>query len=151
MNNTQGFDQPHRKETPERHLRWWPLVAVTTANYVWQVPYAVHHYRAQWAALPRFSIPLILTGIWFAIAVTAAARGRRYGRTSLAAYLVTEVCFYVIHNATGALGADLRWDNPVLFVASVLGYVSAATAAVYLVLMFRSRDSLRTGGSIRRE
>ena len=112
---------------------------MTSANYVWQIPYAVHQYGRRWNALTGLSIPLILTGIWFVVAIVATIRGRRYGRTILAAFLVTEVTFYVVHNATGAFGADLPSNNPVLLIASLLGYASAATAVVYLVLMIPAR------------
>lgn len=60
-----------------RQLRWWPLVAVTSVNYAWQVPYAVHQYGRRWDALTGLSIPLILTGVWFAIAMVATVRGLR--------------------------------------------------------------------------
>ena len=100
-----------------RDLRGSPLVAVTSANYVWQIPYAVHQYGRRWNALTGLLIPLILTGIWFVAAIVATIRGRRYGRTILAAFLVTEVTFYLVHNATGAFDADLPSSNPVLLIA----------------------------------
>ena len=76
------------------------------------------------------SVPLILTGVWFAIAMVATVRGRRGGRTALASFLVTEVAFYAVHNASGAFGADLPLENPVLLIASALGYASAVGAGL---------------------
>lgn len=127
--------------TRRRGIRWWPLVAVTAADYLWQVPYALHQYGSGWDALAGRSIPLILTGLWFAIAVTATVRGRRGGRVALVAFLVVEVAFYVVHNVSGAFAADLPMSNPVLLIASLLGYASTATAVVYLVLMGRARHA----------
>ena len=87
-----------------RTLRWWPLVAVTSANYAWQVPYALHQYGRRWDALAALSIPLILTGVWFAVAMVATIRGRPGGRTALASFLVTEVAFYAVQCERGVRG-----------------------------------------------
>lgn len=140
-----GSSNRHAPNRPPR-IRWWPLVAVTAADYVWQVPYAVHQYGEHWHDLAGLSIPLILTGVWFAVAVTGTVRGWRHARPALAAFLVTEVAFYLVHNATGAFGADLPLSNPVLLVASLLGYASTATAVLYLIVMARAR---RPTGSAR--
>lgn len=116
-------------------------------NYAWQVSYAAHQYGRRWDAMPGLSIPLILTGVWFAIAMVTTVRGRRGGRTALVSFLVTEVAFYAVHNGSGALGADLPLENPVLLIASALGYASTAAALVYLVLMTRTRRSERSSSA----
>ena len=137
-----------KQPTPrQRRIRWWPLIAVTTANYLWQVPYAVHQYRHRWDAMAGLSIPLIVTGVWFAVAAVATVGGRRGGRRALAAFLVAETVFYVVHNASGAFAADLPLTNPVVLVASVLGYASTAAAFVYLILMTRARRAARTAAT----
>ena len=119
-----------------------------SVNYAWQVPCAVHQYGRRWDAMAGLSIPLILTGVWFAVAMVATVRGRWGGRTALASFLVTEVAFYAVHNAGGAFGADLPLDNPVLLVASALGYGSTAAALVYLVLMARTRRAERSSSAL---
>lgn len=124
--------------------RWWPLVVVTAANYLWQIPYAVHQYGHRWDALTGLSIPLIITGLWFAVAALATVGGRRGGRSALVAFLVTEVTFYLVHNVSGAFAADLPLRNSVVLIASLLGYLSTATAGLYLILMVR--DQRRTQG-----
>ncbi|QGF24328.1 hypothetical protein [Raineyella fluvialis] len=116
---------------------------MTTGNYLWQIPYALHQYGARWGVLAGLSIPLILTGIWFGVAIVATLQGRSRGRAALVAFLVTEVAFYVVHYATGAFGADLPLNNPVVLVASLFGYASSATAVVYLVLLARARHGRR--------
>lgn len=128
-------------------IRWWPLVVVTAADYLWQVPYAVHQYGEHWHDLSGLSVPLVLTGLWFAVAATGTVRGWRGARPALAVFLATEVAFYLVHNATGAFGADLPLSNPVLLVASLLGYASTAAAGVYLVLMARARRRRRSAAS----
>jgi uncharacterized membrane protein len=133
--------------TRRRGIRWWPLVAVTAADYLWQIPYALHQYGSRWDALAGLSIPLILTGIWFAIAVTATVRGRRGGRVALVAFLCVEVAFYLVHNASGAFAADLPMSNPVLLIASLLGYASTATAVVYLILIGQAGHAARAASA----
>lgn len=134
---------PGQSAATTAKIRWWPLVGITGANYLWQVPYAVHQYGDRWLALAGLSIPLLLTGLWFAVAVAGAVRGWRRARPALAAFLVTEVAFYIVHNVTGAFAADMPLSNPVVLIASLLGYASTATAVVYLVLMARARRARR--------
>ncbi|WP_327539559.1 hypothetical protein [Jatrophihabitans sp.] len=132
-----------------RRLPWWPLIAVTTADYLWQIPYAVHQYGRQWDSLAGLSTPLIITGLWFTVAVLATVGGRRGGRPALAAFLVTEATFYLVHNISGAFAADLPLGNPVVLIASVLGYLSTVTAAIYLFEMALIRRSTATAGTLR--
>jgi hypothetical protein len=122
----------------------WPLVLITVVNYLWQIPYAVHHYGHRWESLPKLSIPLLLTGVWFGAAIVAMRRGSRGGRVLLGSFLVLEAAFYLIHNASGAFGADLPGSDPILFIASVLGYLSAATAIIYLLVLAWSRQRAGT-------
>lgn len=129
--------------TRPREIRWWPLTTVTAADYLWQIPYAVHQYGRHWLDLAGLSIPLVLTGVWFAAALTGTVRGWRGARPALAAFLATEVAFYLMHNLTGAFLADLPLGNPVLLIASLLGYASTVVAVVYLVLMARARRARR--------
>jgi hypothetical protein len=119
------------------------LVVVTTVNYLWQVPYAVHHYGHRWESLPRLSIPLVLTAAWFAAGVVGVRRGSRRGRLVLGSFLVTEALFYLVHNVSGAFMADLPASDVVLLIASVLGYLSGVTAVVYLVALARTRERRR--------
>ena len=141
MSRAHGHQPRVPSTSGRRTLRWWPLVALTSANYAWQVPYTVHQYGRRWDALAGLGIPLILTGVWFAIAMAATIRGRRGGRTALVVFLVTEVAFYAIHNATGAFAVDMPLSNPVLLIASALGYANTAAAIVYLVLIARARHA----------
>jgi hypothetical protein len=103
----------------------------------------VHQYGRRWDALAALSVPLILTGVWFAVAMVATVRARPGGRTALASFLVTEVAFYAVHNASGAFAADMPLSNPVLLIASALGYASTVVSVVYLVLTARTRHAAR--------
>ncbi len=116
------------------------LTAVTLTNYAWQVPYAVHQYGLRWIGLPRLSMLLIITLAWFAAAIVLFTRNRRGGTALLASFLTTEALFYVVHNFTGAFGRDLPETNPVVLIASMLGYLNLAAAiAALAVLATRSR------------
>ena len=135
-----------------RQPRLGVLIAATTANYLWQVPYAVHQYGWTWTALPQLSAGLLLSGAWFAVAAHRFLTARRFGRAMLVVFLVVESSFYLLHNLSGAFLADLPVTNPVVAIASVLGYVNMVVALVYLWLLGRngrgrSRDS---GGRDRR-
>jgi hypothetical protein len=120
------------------------LATLTVANYIWQIPYAVHQYGSHWLGLPKLSAVLIATLVWFMAGLVRYARGGRAGRALLASFLAVEIIFYVVHNLTGALGRDLPASNPILLIASVLGYVNLVAAAGALVYMLRDRRAGRT-------
>lgn len=119
----------------DRRRRLVPLVIATAVNYLWQFPYAVHQYGSRWTGLPGLSAALVATGVWFAWAVRGFVAGRRGARKMLVAFLAVEVLFYLLHNISGALFADLPLSNPVVLIASVLGYVNLALGACYLWLL----------------
>jgi hypothetical protein len=56
--------------------------------------------------------------------------------------LVVEAVFYLVHNLSGAAGRDLPADDPVLLGASILGYVNAAAAVVFLIWLRRPRRNV---------
>ncbi|MCD0484763.1 hypothetical protein LO771_20790 [Streptacidiphilus sp. ASG 303] len=113
------------------------LVVVTVANYVWQVPYYLHFYGSHGRAPGGLWVPLVATGLWFAAGAVLYARGARGGGAVLGSFLVVEVLFYLLHNATGAAGRDLVSGDAVLTVASVLGYAATLAAAGFLLHMRR--------------
>jgi len=110
----------------------------------------VHQYGSRWFGLPGLSVPLLLTFGWFIAGVWLVRRGRRPGRAVLGSFLVTEALFYLVHNLSGAFLKDLPAANPVLLVASVLGYLSAAVAVAYLVALARGRGPGPTWPSLDR-
>lgn len=113
------------------------LVLVTVANYLWQVPYYLHFYGSHGRAPGGLWAPLVVTACWFAAGASLYARGARGGATALGSFLLVEVLFYVVHNATGAVGRDLLSGDAVLTVASVLGYAATFAAAAFLIHMRR--------------
>jgi hypothetical protein len=110
------------------------LTVVTVTNYVWQVPYAIHQYGSAWVGLPRLSGLLIVTLVWFLVGVVRYAGGNRGGTALLSSFLAIEALFYLLHNLTGAFGHDLPLTNPVVLVASVLGYLNLAAAVAVLAV-----------------
>lgn len=125
------------------------LVALTVAivtNYVWQLPYAIHQYGRAWVGLPRLSGLLIVSLVWFLVGVMRYARGRRGGTALLASFLATEALFYLLHNLTGAFDHDLPVTNPIVLIASVLGYLNlaAAVAALAALVWLRKVGRQRT-------
>lgn len=113
----------------------WPvlgLVVVTVANYVWQVPYYEHFHGRFGRAPGGLTVPLVLTFGWFVAGAALLITRRRGGVAVLSSFLVVEALFYLVHNLTGAAGRDLSTQDGVLFVASVLGYLNALTAIVFL-------------------
>jgi hypothetical protein len=122
----------------------WPvlaLTAATVANYVWQVPYYQHFYGRQGVAPGGLWIPLVLTFLWFLTGTWLLVARRRGGAPVLAAFLVVEAAFYVAHNLSGAAGRDLPTGDPVLFVASTLGYVNLVGAVLFLIWLGRTAAS----------
>lgn len=116
-----------------RRLRWLvPLATASAANYGWQVPYAVHQYGHRWSGLPRLSLALVVTAAWLVLAMVQFAYRRPLGRVLLSSFLVTETAFYLVHDLSGAFMADLPGDNPIVLIASLLGYVNTIVAGCYL-------------------
>ena len=138
----------------------WPVLAltgVTIANYVWQVPYYQHFYGRHGHAPSGLSIPLVLTLLWFLVGTWLLITRRRGGMPLLASFLVVEAAFYLVHNLSGAAGRDLPADDAVLLGASILGYVNALAAVVFLIWLRRSPKPrlradrhavVRAGGSV---
>ena len=118
------------------------LVVLTAANYAWQVPYFVHFYGTSGHAPGGLTIPLVLTFAWFVAGVALLVTQRRGGVVVLSSYLAVEALFYLVHNLSGAFGRDLPTSDPVLFVASALGYINATAAVVFLIWWRRRRDRL---------
>ena len=63
----------------------------------------------------------------------------------MAPFLVVEALFYLVHNLTGAAGRDLPTNDPVLFVASLLGYLNAVAAILFLGWLLRVRRRTQPG------
>ncbi|EWT02621.1 hypothetical protein N865_02535 [Intrasporangium oryzae NRRL B-24470] len=124
---------------------WWApwqlmaLVAVTVANYVWQVPYYLHFYARFGKSPGGLTVPLLLTFVWFGVGAALLVTRRRGGVPVMVSFLVVEAVFYLVHNLTGAAGRDLLTSDGVLLVASVLGYVNAFAAIVFVVWLLRTR------------
>src|SRR6478609_5625069 len=138
--------------TPGESSWWapWPVVAlvvVTVANYVWQVPYYVHFYGRFGRSPGGLTVPLVLTFVWFVVATALVVTRRRGGVPVMASFLVVEALFYLVHNLSGAAGRDLPTNDVVLLVASLLGYVNALAALLFLVWLFRTRRGVRTDES----
>jgi hypothetical protein len=89
---------------------------------------------------------LIITLAWFVAAIVLFTRRSRGGTTLLASFLTAEAMFYVLHNLSGAFGRDLPSANPIVLIASVLGYLNlAAAVAALAVLATRSRRRRAAG------
>jgi hypothetical protein len=131
-------ENPHRLS----QLSLIGLTAATVANYVWQIPYAVHQYGSSWVGLPRLSGLLVVTLVWFLVGLMQYVRHQRGGDVVLASFLAVEALFYLVHNLTGAAGHDLPLSNPVVLVASALGYLNLGVAIVALGLLIWHRRAV---------
>ncbi|WP_276109718.1 hypothetical protein [Streptomyces tropicalis] len=115
------------------------LIVVTVANYVWQVPYYLHFYGRFGRGPGGLTVLLLLTFVWFLVGTALLVTRRRGGVLVMASFLVVEALFYLVHNLSGAAGRDLPTDDFVLFVASLLGYLNALAAILFLWWLFRTR------------
>lgn len=137
------------KENRDGGSSWWvpwpvvALVVVTVANYVWQVPYYLHFYGRVGTGPGGLTVPLLLTFAWFLLATFLLVTRRRGGVPVMASFLVVEALFYVVHNVSGAAGRDLLTGDVVLLVASLLGYLNAVAAALFLGWLFVTRRRVR--------
>jgi len=128
----------------ERRAPWiyWLFVAATAANYLWQIPYYVHFSAVRGSAPAPLAVLLPVTFAWFAAAAVQVYRRRPRGFGWMVAFLIVEIGFYIVHNASGSFARDLKFSDPILFTASVLGYLSALTAIAFLVYLMRHRVQL---------
>ncbi len=132
-----------RAQAPSLWMPWQvvALVVLTVANYVWQVPYYLHFYGRFGKPPGGLTVPLLLTFVWFLVGTVLLVTRRRGGVPVMAAFLVVEALFYLVHNLTGAAGRDLPSNDPVLLIASLLGYLNALAAIMFLGwLSIRSRS-----------
>jgi hypothetical protein len=125
---------------------FWLLVVTTVANYIWQIPYYVHFYAVHGSWPAPLAVMFLVTFAWFAVAAHLLHHRRRGGWASMVSFLVVLVGFYVIHNLTGAFVVDLSLSDPILFVASVLGYLNTLTGIVFLVHLIRRRHDATPAG-----
>ena len=123
------------------------FVVTTVVNYVWQVPYYMHFYAVQGRSPAPFAVMFLVTFAWFVVAAYLLYRRRRGGFTTMVAFLVVLVGFYILHNISGAFLADLPLSDPILFIASVLGYLNTVVGVVLLVQLVRVRRRLVAGNS----
>lgn len=119
------------------------LIVVTVANYVWQVPYYLHFYGRYGTSPAGLTIPLLLTFLWFLTATALLLTRRRGGIPLMASFLILEALFYLIHNLTGAAGQDLPASDATLLIASLLGYLNAIAAVLFLGWILRRRRKTR--------
>lgn len=91
----------------------------------------------------RLVVPLALTLMWFLLATLLLAGRRRGGVVVMSVYLVTEAGLYLLDNLSGALGRDLPATDPILLIASVLGYLNALAAIGFLAWLRRHRTQAR--------
>jgi hypothetical protein len=128
----------------ERWAPWiyWPFVAATAANYLWQIPYYLHFSANRGSAPAPLVVLLLLTFAWFAAAAVWVYRRRPRGFGWMVAFLIAEIGFYLIHNASGSFARDLKISDPILFTASVLGYFCTVTGIAFLVYLLRHRAQL---------
>ena len=136
----------HLDAAPASHRAqlWAPwqlvtLVVVTTANYVWQVPYFLHFYGQIGKAPGGLTVPLLLTFVWFMVGTVMIVTRRRRGVAVIASFLVIEALFYLVHYLSGAAGRDLATNDVVLLAASALGYMSAFASILFLGWLIRTR------------
>lgn len=125
--------------------RLGPLIAVTVLNYAWQLPYGLHQYGWGWTAFPRLTIFLILTLIWFLVGVRLYRRSQGRRKAVLGSFLLVEVLFYAVHDVSGAFLSDLYWDNLIVSIESLLGYLTTVVALWYLLRLVSPVQPSRPG------
>src|SRR6266700_3555594 len=142
-----------RRKSLMSQQRWapwayWLFVAATAANYLWQIPYYVHFSAVRGSAHAPLAVLLPVTFAWFAAAAVQVYRRRPRGVRWMVAFLIVEIGFYIVHNASGSFARDLKFSDPILFTASVLGYLSTLAGIAFGVYLLRHRAQLveRRGG-----
>lgn len=133
----------------ERWAPWiyWLFVVTTAANYLWQIPYYVHFSAVRGSAPAPLAVLLLVTFAWFVAGAVWVYRRRPRGFGWMVAFLIAEIGFYLVHNASGSFARDLKFSDPILFTASVLGYLNTLTAIAFGVYLLRHRAHLVEGRS----
>lgn len=124
----------------------WLVVAVVLANYIAQIPYAVHLHKH-----PSLASSALLgsTLIWFLCGYVGLVLGSRVGYWILVSYLATVVAFYsynilnqVAHGFPPFM--HLQERDPILFVVFAIGYVNLLAGVYFLYRLLRCRRALLT-------
>ena len=129
--------------SPSR-ARWraslYVLFAITSLNYIAQIPYYIHFYGVHHVAPSPLGVTLLVcTFALFLAGFLLTLRDRRTGWWLLMGFLALEFVFYVVHNLSGAFLKDLPVHDPLFLVVSLIGYLNTVVALVYLVVLIRGR------------
>ncbi|MGH2487439.1 MAG: hypothetical protein ACRDHE_15650 [Ktedonobacterales bacterium] len=125
----------------------WLVLVVVLANYIAQVPYALHLYHK----LPIDSGTLLLgaTLVWFLCGYVGLLILPRVGYWILLSFLLIEVSFYswnlfnqVWHGFPPFFHLGNR--DPILFTVFAIGYVNQLAGLYFLYYLLRHRRALLT-------
>ena len=118
---------------------------VVVANYIVQVPYTLHLYGT---AFSRSGALLLgSTLVWFVVALWLFRRGAKAGYWLLLAYSLVQLMFYLDSEVLMSFcGFGLPYhlshtDDPIVWLAFVIGDLNLLGAAVAVVYLLRRRRS----------
>ena len=135
-------DRPSANRIGHRGWARSVAVGVVLANYVAQVPYALHLYGLR--VNPVGTGLLVLTLGWFLIGWWLMARRIGAGYWITLAFLVTDFGFYLFNeiqgwvHGYGAVFHLTRFSDPILWAVFLVGYLNFI-AAGYLLWMLAAR------------
>jgi hypothetical protein len=117
------------------------VLVVVGANYLAQVPYAVHQHYFTRLQLVSFA-PMGLAFVWFLAGYLLLARGMRLGYWLLLSNLLTMVGFYLHNVLVQALNGFnplffLRDSDPLVGTVLAIGHVNLVAGAYFIYYLAR--------------
>ena len=122
------------------------LFAVVMANYLVQIPYALHQYGPN--INPRGVLLLGSTLAWFLIGFFLLLRGKPSGYWLTLAFVAVQFLFYFNNeiirmlDGYGLIYHLTTFKDPVVWAVELIGQINFAAAAFYLYYLVRHRAAL---------
>ena len=125
---------------PARARIVWIYAAAVIANYVAQVPYALHLYGTAFSRTGALLLGATL--VWFLVAMRLFLNGRRLGYWLLLTYAIIQTLFYLdgeVVMAFAGYGLPYHLSHPgdpivwLTFLIGDLNFIAAVAMVVYLL------------------
>jgi hypothetical protein len=133
------FAMGYPRQPPLRILFW-----VVLADYLAQIPYYLINYYFPSQLPPAISAVVLLglTLVWFLVGYFALRRRKSWGFWVLLSFLAVEALFYAVALVSGVAAFQLENHNLVIKAVFIVGYITGAVSAIFVILIIHKRRLL---------
>jgi hypothetical protein len=119
------------------------LLVLVISNFIAQIPYYLHQYRAPPSILGSLLLLIVLG--WFLLSFVWLWQGKTKGFIFIIGFLITEFLFYLSTQITQAIsgkGILLHVINPndtILFIVFGIGYLNLLVSGFFIIFLTVNR------------